>query len=52
MKRIYIIRSITISIYNLGYSSQFTGKVIDSKTGMPIVEANISFDKFKVKVNS
>ena len=35
---------IYILVYNLGYSFQFTGKVVDGKTGMPIVEANISFE--------
>ena len=43
MRKFYIMSLIYILVYNLGYSFQFTGKVVDGKTGMPIVEANISF---------
>ena len=44
MRKFYIMSLIYILVYNLGYSFQFTGKVVDGKTGMPIVEANISFE--------
>ena len=44
MRKFFIMSLIYILVYNLGYSFQFTGKVVDGKTGMPIVEANISFE--------